>query len=99
MLSVLNHIKVLKTAAIVLPSATATGKRGWWGALMDHDLNIACFESEEEGRIGGIHWSTPAKIFVATVKLASRSLGPHNLKSYFQHVAYRSYLGVLETFG
>lgn len=50
---------------------------------MDHDLNITCLESEEGGRIGGIHWSTPAKIFVAAVKVASRSLGPHSLKVLF----------------
>jgi len=50
---------------------------------MAHDSNTACCEFEEGGRVGGIHWGTCAKIFMAATKLANRSLGPHNLKVLF----------------
>lgn len=69
-------------ATIVLPDVRASSvlERGLCGV---HDLNTACLDPGEGGRAGSIYWGTHAKIFVAMIKLANRSLGPHNLKVSF----------------
>lgn len=66
---------------------------------MVHDLNTACLEFGEGGRVGDIHRGTCAKIFVAVIKLANRSLGPHNLKVLFPVCSIRLLPSILETLG
>lgn len=84
-LPTLNHYGILETVTIILPSAMASSlqERALSGELSQWITEILKVLNLMRDRVGGMHGDTCAKIFVAVIKLASRSSGPHILKVSF----------------